>query len=92
MEWPSALPSILTGMEVGIVLATIGAVVAEFLAGSEGLGWLSVAYLNQLQVDRLFGVIVLLSVLGFVLYAMVAGLRRLLVPWHQSVGPVTAGH
>ena len=31
---------ILTGMEVGIVLATIGAVVAEFLAGGEGLGWL----------------------------------------------------
>lgn len=91
VEWPSALPSILTGMEVGIVLATIGAVVAEFLAGSEGLGWLSVAYLNQLQVDLLFGVIVLLSVLGFVLYALVAGLRRLLVPWHQSVGPVVAG-
>ncbi len=89
VECPSALPSILTGMEVGIVLATIGAVVAEFLAGSEGLGWLSVSYLNQLQVERLFGVIVLLSVLGFVLYALVAALRRLLVPWHPSVGQLT---
>ncbi len=86
IECPSALPSVLTGMEVGIVLATIGAVVAEFLAGSEGLGWLSVSYLNQLQVDLLFGVIVLLSVLGFVLYALVAGIRRLVVPWHPSAG------
>lgn len=81
---PSALPSILTGMEVGVVLATIGAVVAEYLAGGEGLGWLAVASLNQLQVADLFAVIVLLSALGFVAYAAIASLRRILVPWHPS--------
>ena len=81
---PSALPSILTGMEVAIVLATVGAVVAEYLAGSEGLGWLAVASLNQLRVDDLFAVIVLLAAMGFVVYAAVAGLRRFLVPWHPS--------
>jgi NitT/TauT family transport system permease protein len=84
VDLPSALPSILTGMEVAIVLATVGAVVAEYLAGSEGLGWLAVTSLNQLQVDTLFGVIVLMSILGFTLYKLVAGLRRLLVPWHPS--------
>lgn len=84
VDLPSAMPSILTGMEVGIVLATVGAVVAEYMAGGEGLGWLAVFYLNQLQVDSLFGVIGLLSAMGFVLYGAVAGLRRLLVPWHQS--------
>lgn len=84
VEMPSALPAILTGMEIGIVLATIGAVVAEYIAGSEGLGWLAVTSLNQLQVDRLFGVIVILSLLGCLLYAVVAGARRLLVPWHHS--------
>ncbi len=81
---PSALPSILTGMEVGVVLATIGAVVAEYLAGGEGLGWLAVASLNQLQVADLFAVIVLLAALGFVAYAAIASLRRVLVPWHPS--------
>jgi NitT/TauT family transport system permease protein len=87
IELPSSLPSILTGMEVGIVLATVGAIVAEYLSGSEGLGWLATFYLNQLQVDALFGVIVLMSALGLVLYAAVLGLRRLLVPWHQSTLP-----
>lgn len=87
VDLPSALPSILTGMEVGIVLATVGAVVAEYLAGGEGLGWLAVFYLNQLKVDSLFGVIVVMSALGLVLYAAVLGLRRLLVPWHQSTLP-----
>jgi NitT/TauT family transport system permease protein len=84
VDLPSATPSILTGMEVGIVLATVGAIVAEYLAGSEGLGWLATFYLNQLQVDSLFGVIGLMSLLGFVLYGAVVALRRLLVPWHQS--------
>ncbi len=84
VDLPSALPSILTGMEVGIVLATVGAIVAEYLAGSEGLGWLATYHLNQLQVDSLFGVIVLMSLLGCLLYGAVVGLRQLLVPWHQS--------
>lgn len=84
VEFPSALPAVLTGMEVGILLATIGAVVAEFLSGSEGLGWLATSYQNQLQIDRLFGVIVLLSALGFFAYAAIAALRRIIVPWHPS--------
>lgn len=84
IEIRSALPSILTGMEVAIVLATIGAVVAEYLSGGEGLGWLAVINLNQLQVDRLFAVIVLLCIVGVVLYTAVALLRRFVVPWHTS--------
>jgi NitT/TauT family transport system permease protein len=85
VELPSALPSVLTGMEVGMVLATVGAVVGEYLAGGEGLGFLVVSYTGQLQIDEAFAVIVLLSVLGYVLHALVAGIRRLVVPWHQSV-------
>jgi NitT/TauT family transport system permease protein len=79
-----ALPSIVTGMEVAIVLATVGALVAEYLSPGAGLGWLAIVSLNQLQVADLFAVIVILSALGIVLYVAVAGLRRLLVPWHAS--------
>lgn len=81
---PSAAPAILTGLEVGIVFATIGAVVAEYLSPGQGLGWVAITSLNQLQVDRLFGVITILSVLGFALYVVVASLRRVVAPWHQS--------
>jgi NitT/TauT family transport system permease protein len=88
IDFPSALPTILTGMEIGIVLATIGAIVAEYLSGGEGLGYLAVSNLNQLKVDSLFGVIVLLSLMGLLLHAVMAGLRRWLVSWHPSA---TAG-
>jgi NitT/TauT family transport system permease protein len=87
LELPSALPYILTGMEVGIVLATIGAVVGEYLGGSEGLGSLAVATLNALQVDTLFAVILLLTLIGLALYLGILWLRRLLIPWHESVQP-----
>ena len=82
---PAALPMILTGMELAVVLATVGAVVAEYLAGGEGLGWMAVTALSQLRVDLLFGVVIILSALGFVLYLAVIALRPLLIPWHASV-------
>lgn len=84
MELPSAMPYILTGMEVGIILAMIGAVVGEFLAGNFGLGNLAVVKLNNFEVDALFGVIVLLAVVGSALYLIVMGLRRIVIPWHDS--------
>ncbi len=84
IELRGALPSIVTGMEVAIVLATVGALVAEYLSPGAGLGWLAIISLNQRLVADLFAVIVILSALGILLYVAVAGLRRLLVPWHAS--------
>jgi len=84
LELPSALPYILTGMEVGIVLAIIGAIVGEFIGANHGLGYLAVATLQELQVDTLFGVILLLAIIGLTMYFAVVMLRRWLVPWHES--------
>jgi NitT/TauT family transport system permease protein len=86
LDLPSALPVILTGAEVAIVLAIIGAIVGEFIGGNAGLGYLAVAKLQALQVDALFGVILLLTFIGLSLYLTVSLLRRLLVPWHQASG------
>lgn len=81
---PSSMPYILTGMEMAIVLCIIGAVVAEFLAGSRGLGYLATIKLQELQVDSLFGVVIVLAMIGFVLYFLVGSLRKAVIPWHES--------
>lgn len=86
LELPSAAPYILTGMEVGIVLAIIGTVVAQFLGGNAGLGYLLVAKMNAYETDSLFAVIALLTLVGFAFYAVVGAARRLLIPWHDSAG------
>ena len=85
LELPSALPYILTGMEVGIVLAIIGAVVGEFLGGNAGLGYMLVAKMNAYETDALFAVIIHLTVVGFLFYILIGALRRFLIPWHESL-------
>jgi NitT/TauT family transport system permease protein len=85
LEYHATLPYVLAGMEIGIVFAIIGSVVGEFLGGNKGLGFLVVEALNALQADRLFAIILVLTVLGFLLFLLVVGLKRFLIPWHESV-------
>jgi hypothetical protein len=54
-------------MEIGIVLAIIGAVVGEYLGGNQGLGNLAVKEMNSYNTTALFAVIIHLSLLGFIL-------------------------
>ena len=93
LELPSSGPYILTGMEVGIVLAIIGAIVGEFMGGNAGLGYLAVARLQDLKVACVVAVITVLAVIGLVRYARIGALRRLLIPWHpQSMGARLGTH
>ena len=85
LDYHSTMPYVFAGMEIGIVFAIIGAVVGEYLGGNQGLGYLIVLYLNALNAKQLFAVIVILTLIGFVLFLAVLGLKRLFIPWHESV-------
>ena len=85
LDFHSTLPYVFAGMEVGIVFALIGAIVGEYLGGNEGLGYMVVVSLNALDAPQLFAVIVLLAVLGSLLFFAVTGLKRFMIPWHDSV-------
>jgi NitT/TauT family transport system permease protein len=84
LEYPSTLPYILAGMEVGIVFAVVGAVVGEYLGGDQGLGFRIVTSLNNLKAEELFALILVLTLFGFLLYLAVVALKRFLIPWHDS--------
>ena len=85
LDFHSTLPYVFAGMEVGIVLALIGAIVGEYLGGNVGLGYMVVVSLNALDAPRLFAVIILLAGLGWLLFFAVNGIKRLMIPWHESV-------
>jgi NitT/TauT family transport system permease protein len=85
LDYHSTLPYVFAGMEIGIVFATIGAVVGEYLGGNQGLGYMIVVSLNALNAKQLFAVITILTLLGFALFLAVIGLKRLFIPWHESV-------
>lgn len=84
LEIPAVLPYLLTGIETGSVLAVTGAIVGEYLGGSEGLGALVVKTLNSLMVEHMFATIIALAVFGFVFYGAISSLRRIFVRWHES--------
>ncbi|MET0271666.1 MAG: ABC transporter permease [Phenylobacterium sp.] len=83
LRLPSAVPFLLEGHKVAAGLAVIGAVVAEFVAGSggaQGLAWRILEASNRLQTARMFAALVVLGLLGAVLHALLeyaekAGLR-----------------
>jgi NitT/TauT family transport system permease protein len=85
LDYHSTMPYVFAGMEIGIVFAIIGSVVGEYLGGNQGLGYMIVVSLNALNAEQLFAVIVILTLIGFALFLAVIGLKRLMIPWHESV-------
>ena len=86
---PSALPYFFGGLRISSGLALIGAVVAEFVAGTGGTGT-GLAYQilfagYQLNIPRMFAALALIALAGVVLFALMAGLSRwALAGWHDS--------
>ena len=88
LELPAALPSILTGAKISGGLALIGAVVAEFVAGSgasTGLAWRIIEAGNRLEIATMFASLALLSALGILLFYALSFCEWLLLHrWHES--------
>ncbi|MBU2551763.1 MAG: ABC transporter permease [Proteobacteria bacterium] len=78
---PQALPFVFSGLRIGVAVSVIGAVIGEWVGARGGLGYLMIHANAQLQVEMVFAAIVWLSVLGVGLYALVAALERIAVPW-----------
>jgi NitT/TauT family transport system permease protein len=86
---PSALPYFFGGLRISSGLSLIGAVVAEFVAGTGGTGsGLAYQILQagfQLNIPRLFAALMLITVTGVVLFGITVWVSRLgLRGWHES--------
>ena len=90
LRLPAALPYFLAGVRISGGLALIGAVVAEFVAGTggaeTGLAYRILEAGYRLQIPRLFAALLLLSASGIAIFALLSWLtRRLIGHWHESV-------
>ncbi len=86
---PTAMPYFLGGLRIAGGLALIGAVVAEFVAGSAGVGSGLASRLIEagyrLNNARLFAALVLISATGVVIYLVLSFIsHRALGKWHES--------
>lgn len=89
LQLPSALPFFLGGLKIAGGLALIGAVVAEYVAGTGGIGSglafriLEAGY--RLQIPRMFAALLLIALTGVIIYAATSLISHLaLRKWHES--------
>jgi putative hydroxymethylpyrimidine transport system permease protein len=84
IRFPSALPSLVSGLRVAAVFAPIGAVIGEWVGASAGLGFVMTQANARMQTDRLFAALVILAVAALLLRALVDLLARPLVAWAED--------
>ncbi|MDN5843936.1 MAG: ABC transporter permease [Alcaligenaceae bacterium] len=81
---PQALPAMFSGLKVSVTLAVVGAVVGEFVGSNSGIGYVLQVANGNFDLPLMFAGLVLLSVIGVLLFAIVDLIERLMIPWHIS--------
>ena len=79
LKLPTGLPAILAGLRVAVVLALVGAVVAEFMGASRGLGAVVIAAQGMMDTTLMFAALVLIDAMGLLLYQACLVLERRLL-------------
>ena len=83
LYWPWALPYFFAGLKVGVSVATIGAVIGEWVGAQQGLGYLMIQSNARLKTDWVFAAIFYLALMGLGLWWLVGRLERRMVAWRH---------
>jgi len=84
LQLPNAMPYIFAGLEIAMIFALIGAIVAEFVGAQAGLGMLIQSMNFTMDVAGQFSVLLLLSMIGLTLNWIVAAVRQRVLFWDAS--------
>jgi len=83
LEIPAALPVLLGGLKIGVTLSVIGAVVGEFVAADEGLGFLVNLSRGLFDTPMMFVALFVLVIIALSLYGCVVLLESRLLSWRR---------
>lgn len=81
LYWPWALPQFFAGLRVGVSVATIGAVIGEWVGAQQGLGFLMIQSNARLQTPLVFAAILWLAAMGLLLWTLVGLLEKNIITW-----------
>ncbi len=76
----AAAPYIFAGVKIAAAFAVVGAIVGEFIAASSGLGYMQLVANNNFEIPLLFATLVVLSIMGILLFYLVALVEILVLP------------
>jgi len=78
---PNALPYVFAGLELGVVFALVGAIVAEFVGAKAGLGNRILQYNEQFNIAGMFAVLIVLAGAGMLMHRAVALVKHRVLFW-----------
>lgn len=78
---PSALPRFFTALRIGITYAVVGAVFAEYVGASAGLGIYMSTQKNSFRTDLVLAAVLVTAVISITLYLLTFAVERLVAPW-----------
>ena len=81
LYWPWALPYFFAGLKVGVSVATIGAVIGEWVGAQKGLGFLMIQANARLRVDMVFAAILWLAMMGLFMWMVVESIEKKIIHW-----------
>ena len=84
IKLPSALPSFFSGLKVSASYAVVGAVIAEWLGGFEGLGVYMTRVKKAYAFDKMFAIIIFICIISLILMAVVSLLSKITMPWNKK--------
>lgn len=83
IKLPGALTHFFSGLKVSASYAVVGAVISEWLGGFEGLGVYMTRVKKAYAFDKMFSVIIFISVISLLLMLLIAVIKRLCTPWER---------
>ena len=83
LRLPNSLPVIFGGLKIAATLAIIGTVVAEFYSSESGLGNLLLLHVSNGETAGAFASILYLTIMGLLLFGLVALVEKMLIPSHM---------
>lgn len=79
---PGAMPAFFTALRIGITYAVTGAIFAEYVGATAGLGIFMALQKNSFRTDLVLAAVVVTALLSVGLYALTFLVQRLVIPWH----------
>ena len=84
VQLPNALPFIFAGLSVAVVFSILGAIVGEFVGSKDGIGFLILDANYQLNIPRVFALLILLAAYGISCHLLLRFAHRKLVFWNEQ--------
>ena len=81
VKFPASLGEFFSGLKIAVSYSVVGAVIAEWLGGYDGLGVYMTRVKKSYSFDKMFAAILLISIISLILIKVVDILKKRVMPW-----------